>query len=187
MISRPSSGDVIHLQRLMQSPPVRRFVNGPKYKSTAQLSSELRAAGNSDFQPLVLHGRHRGEFLGSVGFLNWNHEPSSAEIYCFLTPFAWGRGLAREALDALISNAFKNTRVVGIFGVVSPRNLKSQRLVRALGMSFRGVLSKAENWQNGHYVFSITRSEHSYACKRTSGRDFLFPDSRSYRGRLTRR
>ena len=69
------------------------------------------------------------------------------EIGYILHPDLWGRGLAREALEAVIARMFEVRGQVALTADVDPRNLRSLGLLGRLG--FRETHRAVRTWQVG--------------------------------------
>ena len=70
---------------------------------------------------------HDGRVIGKAGC--WR----VPEIGYILHPDAWGQGLAREALTAVVAHVFANFAIPAITADVDPRNAASLRLLGRLG------------------------------------------------------
>lgn len=70
-----------------------------------------------------------GAVIGKAGFRRF------PEIGYILHPDHWGRGLAREALEAVIDRAFTHHRLPAIEADVDPRNTASLALLDRLGFA----------------------------------------------------
>ena len=75
---------------------------------------------------------HDGRVIGKAGC--WR----VPQIGYILRPDHWGRGLAREALTALIPLLFDRFPIPAITADVDPRNLASLALLRRLGFAETG-------------------------------------------------
>jgi RimJ/RimL family protein N-acetyltransferase len=84
--------------------------------------------GQGDDQVIVFEGR----VIGKAGL--WDNQ----EIGFILAPDLWGRGLAREALEAVISRA-RARGVKRIAADVDPRNAASIGLLTRLGFVRSGA------------------------------------------------
>jgi [ribosomal protein S5]-alanine N-acetyltransferase len=83
---------------------------------------EATASGLGDDQAVIFEGR----VIGKAGL--WDNK----EIGLILTPDLWGRGLAREALEAVIARA-RSGGLKRIAADVDPRNAASIGLLARLG------------------------------------------------------
>jgi RimJ/RimL family protein N-acetyltransferase len=78
------------------------------------------------------------------------------EIGYILHPDHWGRGLAREALSALIPALFARHAIDAITADVEPRNAASLRLLARLGFEETGRAARTyqvgDQWQDSVYL-----------------------------------
>ena len=79
-----------------------------------------------------------GRVIGKAGFYRL------PEIGYILHPDHWGRGLAYEALSALIERAFARFDMPALTADCDPRNTASHRLLEKLG--FREVRREKNTW-----------------------------------------
>lgn len=93
---------------------------------------------------------HDGRVIGKAGC--WR----VPEIGFILHPDYWGRGLAREALEAIIPTLFERFSVPAITADVDPRNLASLALLKGLGFEETGRASRTwlvgETWCDSIYL-----------------------------------
>jgi RimJ/RimL family protein N-acetyltransferase len=96
--------------------------------------------------------------LGDIGFRRF--EPRHAEIGFTLARQQQGRGIMREALEALLNHAFTQLDVHRVIANTDARNLASQTLLTRLG--FRLETVSVESWLEDGQWFD----EHGYALLR---------------------
>ena len=73
-----------------------------------------------------------------------------------LVPDKWGQGLASEAARAMAAWAFETLEAPLLCAICRPENHDSAKVMRRLGMRYRGV----ETWYEGpHAVYEMTRAE----------------------------
>lgn len=82
-----------------------------------------------------------GKVIGKAGL--WRFP----EIGFILDPAFWGRGFAREALEAVIGRAFAVHRLPHVTADVDPRNQRSLALLARLGFQETGRATRT--WQVG--------------------------------------
>ena len=75
-----------------------------------------------------------GELIGDLGIRVLPGDPRQAEVGITLAPSFQGRGLASEALRAVLRHLFQDLGLHRIHGSVDPRNTASMRLLRRIGM-----------------------------------------------------
>ena len=91
-----------------------------------------------------------GQAIGKAGL--WRFP----EIGFILHPDHWGRGYAREALEAVIARAFAVHRLPSLFADVDPRNAASLRLLTGLGFVETGrahrTQRRGDEWCDSLYL-----------------------------------
>ncbi|HEV7267808.1 MAG TPA: GNAT family N-acetyltransferase [Falsiroseomonas sp.] len=133
--------DFDDLTRLWGDPAVTRWIGGRPSTPEESWSRLLRYFGlwpALGFGYLAVVDRGSGAFLGDVGLADFHRDiaPSMhgmAEAGWTLGPAALGRGLATEALTALLEwyGAREDARAVGC--IVAPENAASLRVARKCG------------------------------------------------------
>ena len=83
-----------------------------------------------------------GEAIGFIA-LNFAGEgsgvdPKEYEIGWWLTPAAWGQGLAREGAAALRNEAFRRLAAPSILARINPQNAASLAVAQAVGLTADG-------------------------------------------------
>jgi ribosomal-protein-alanine N-acetyltransferase len=84
--------------------------------------------------------RADGALAGSCALFDILPQHRRATLGYLLAPDCWGRGLGREALDALIDYGFDDLRLARIEAEVDPCNRASRALLTRLGFRLEGVL-----------------------------------------------
>jgi [ribosomal protein S5]-alanine N-acetyltransferase len=106
--------------------------------------------------------KDKGKVIGSCGFLNRAPKHHRAEVGFELSKDYWGRGIAREALDAVIRYGFLHLELERIEALIEPDNLPSQKLVERKGFTKEGLLRHYE-YTRGKFddllIFSILKFE----------------------------
>jgi len=98
---------------------------------------ELQAEGRLR-QFVVIERSTRG-VVGALVLFNVDGS-GRGEVGYVLGRRDWGRGLAREALEALLTQAFAELELRRIDAHVDPRNVASHRLLLALGFRHEGTI-----------------------------------------------
>ena len=93
------------------------------------LESMIQAPADQSHDFIV---EHQGKVIGKAGC--WR----LPEIGFILRRDHWGRGLAREALRAVINSTFARFNLPALTGDVDPRNEASLRLLHGLGFEVTG-------------------------------------------------
>jgi RimJ/RimL family protein N-acetyltransferase len=132
---------------------VRAFIREPP-------ASPAYAPGTWEQFGIVL--RDTGELIGDCGVHVLEHDPQQAEFGITVASGWQGRGLAREALAALMAIVFGTLRKHRLSCSVDPRNVRSIALMERTG--FRREAHHRESlWLNGEWVddliFAMLRRE----------------------------
>jgi 8-oxo-dGTP diphosphatase len=90
-----------------------------------------RAAGTG--LTLLLSDRSDGSVLGAVG-LDWGVTWPEAVLGYWIAPAAQGRGLAGEAVRAVLDLAFDTLDLAGVFASAHPDNTASRRVLEKAGL-----------------------------------------------------
>jgi RimJ/RimL family protein N-acetyltransferase len=102
-----------------------------------------------------------GKVIGQV-YLNLDPQNVRAELGYSLSRKHWGKGLATEAAHAVMNWGFQTYGLNKVYATCDPRNERSRRVLRKLGMTEEGLLRQHLKWQGEfrdalHY--GILRSE----------------------------
>lgn len=84
------------------------------------------------------------QVIGSCGFLNLVVPHSRSDIGFELHKDFWGQGIAREAVEAVITYGFENMNLQRIQALIEPPNHSSQKMVERLGFIREGLLRNFE-------------------------------------------
>src|SRR5690606_31193208 len=103
-----------------------------------------------------------GRVIGSCGFLNLSHKHHRAEIGFELSREHWDKGIAGEALRAVIAHGFSRLELNRIEALIEPANSPSQKLVEKTGFTREGLLRDYEYTQGKFddlYMYSVLKRE----------------------------
>jgi ribosomal-protein-alanine N-acetyltransferase len=84
--------------------------------------------------------RQSGLFLGSGGFWRWDKRNLRGELGYDLGSAHWGKGLATEALEAIVRYGFEAMKLHSVEANVDPRNQGSIRVLEKLGFVQEGLV-----------------------------------------------
>ncbi len=85
-----------------------------------------------------------GQMIGNGGFHDWHHQHRKAELGYWLLPEFQGRGLASEAITAMINYGFAGMSLHRIEAEVETENTASSVLLRKLGFTLEGIKKECE-------------------------------------------
>ncbi|MFJ7826511.1 GNAT family N-acetyltransferase [Psychrobacillus sp. NPDC096623] len=103
-----------------------------------------------------------GKVIGSCGFLNMLTKHYRAEVGYELSKDYWSRGIASEALEAVVKYGYQHFQLERIEALIEPTNLPSQKLVEKLGFKREGLLRHYEytcGKFDDLYMYSIIKED----------------------------
>jgi RimJ/RimL family protein N-acetyltransferase len=95
--------------------------------------------------------RASGELVGDCAVHVLADQRATAEVGVTLAPDRQGRGLATEALGAIVSTLFEDHHMHRVFGQADDRNTAVHDLFRRLGFRCEGRLVEAD-WFKGEWT-----------------------------------
>ena len=104
-----------------------------------------------------------GRLVGTGGFVGWEREHARAEVGYVLNRVYWGRGLAAEALRAMISFGFARMGLNRIEARCIAENAASARVMEKAGMAYEGTLRQRELLKGAYQdmkLYAILKGEH---------------------------
>jgi RimJ/RimL family protein N-acetyltransferase len=142
ILRRARMEDLDAVHRLFSDPTVMRYWSRPEHETLEESRRWLQdlvdpEPGSDDF--LI---EHHGEVIGKAGA--W----ALPEIGFLLRPDHWGKGLAHEALTALIGHLFATYDLPELTAEVDPRNAASLRVLSKLGFVETGRAERTLLWRD---------------------------------------
>jgi RimJ/RimL family protein N-acetyltransferase len=135
--------DAAALLSILGDPEVTRYHNMPTMTTLIEAQSALerleqRYAARDTIRWAIEPVGH-GKMIGTVGLLRFDFEQRRAEVGYELARHWWGRGLAPEAVAAVIRYGFSVLRLHRIEAGVLPGNDASVRVLQKLGFLEEGT------------------------------------------------
>ena len=103
--------------------------------------SEHYRAG--DFFDWAVVDRESERMIGTCGFTRFHYETDCAEIGYVIHPAYWGRGIASEAVEAVIRFGFQRLDLNRIEAKFMEGNLASRRVMEKNGMVYEGMMRQS--------------------------------------------
>jgi len=164
VLRRARADDLEALHGIFTQPIAMRFWSTPPHTDLEQTRRWLRSmieAPPEQSEDFIVE--HAGRTIGKAGF---HRLP---EIGYILDPACWGRGLAHEALVAVLDHVFATRAIEAAEADVDPRNGASLRLLERLGFTERGRAARTwcvgGVWCDSVYL-SLPRERHVRARAR---------------------
>ena len=125
-----------------RDPEVSRFLTWDPHPNTKFTKAYLTCAGQQyrtgDFFDWAVVHRESGRMIGTCGFTTFHYESNVGEIGYVLHPAYRGRGLATEAVRAVMTFGFEELNLHRIEARFMEGNHASRRLMERVGMTFEG-------------------------------------------------
>ncbi|MFZ5969069.1 MAG: GNAT family N-acetyltransferase [Bacillota bacterium] len=108
-------------------------------ETKAVINRWLDSYDKSSFYLWAITSKENGELIGSIGLFVVNESDLCGDVgYCIGKKY-WGRGIAAEALKAVLNFAFINVGFNRIETYHSVNNPASGRVMQKCGMTFEGL------------------------------------------------
>jgi len=144
LLLRPIQPGDAELQfRFLNSPSITEHLGGPAELEDieAKHAKTMEFHAREGFGWLMLFERESGELVGHCGLKRVDHEAAKNigdfEIGWIIREDRWRRGLASEAIGAVLEWAFVTHRAPHVVALTAERNMPSWRLMEKLGMERR--------------------------------------------------
>jgi ribosomal-protein-alanine N-acetyltransferase len=129
----------------------------------------------STFRYFHLLDRMSGDVIGTCGFHNWFPEHRRAEIgYAMTSETQKGKGLMREALDAVLAHGFHEMNLNRVEAFIGPGNLPSLKLAQGAGFRQEGHL-RQHYFHNGalqdSLVFGLLKADYDTKRQEVGSRE----------------
>jgi ribosomal-protein-alanine N-acetyltransferase len=139
----PHARDGAALLGVLGDPEVTRYHNMPTLTTLAEAEAALdrleqRYAARDTIRWAIELVEH-GVMIGTVGLLRFDFEHGRAEVGYEIARRWWGRGLAPEAVAAVLRYGFSVVGLHRIEAGVLPENAASVRVLQKLGFAEEGA------------------------------------------------
>lgn len=142
LLRKAREDDLEAIHSVLSNAEATAYWYTPAYSTVAQskewLASMIQIPPQAGEDFMV---EHEGRVIGKAGF------HAFPQIGFIFHPDSWGKGLAREALAAVIRRAFAIHQLDFITADVDPRNERSLRLLN--GLHFQEVRREERTWYVG--------------------------------------
>lgn len=141
-LRKPQMSDMADLHDAMRQPQAMRYWAHPEHETPQQTAEylakmiESNSRGGDDF---VIE--HQGRVIGKAGM--WR----LPEVGFLLHPDHWGKGYAREVMEAIIEHLFTWHDTDHLMAEVDPRNAASLGLLARLGFQETHRATRTMQWR----------------------------------------
>ncbi len=150
--------DLAALVAMNRDPEVMRYIRAVGGEEEETRKAAALISDNQD-KPLgiwAVEGRDDGCFHGAAMLIRLP-EGDDIEVGYRLARAAWGRGIATEAALCLRDHGFESLGLEEIVAVADPGNAASHKVLRKIGLSFRGL--RRAYGVDGLHFFGLTRGD----------------------------
>jgi RimJ/RimL family protein N-acetyltransferase len=142
LVLRPfAPGDLDAFVAYRRDPEVARYQSWDTSFSRADAEAVLMPG---DWQQVAIADRETGALLGDCAVHALADQPATTEVGVTLAPASQGRGIAREALGALIADLFAAQAMHRVLAQADDRNVAVHRLLEHLGLRCEARLVEAD-------------------------------------------
>jgi len=168
VLRKPKDDDVHGFIRICSDRDAMRYYGIPGSDiKTPEAAQEQIDWCNSQFEKnagrWIITEKESDEYVGDIGFFNFDATSSKAEIGFRLVREYWNRGIVSKAVSQLLNIGFRVLNYNRIEAFVDSRNEGSRRVLMKNGFVHEGRLRQSE-FENNEYididVFSILREEY---------------------------
>ena len=159
LLRRMKKNDYHDMYEYSSNPDVTKYLTwepheNPSYtlRYLAYITTRYKAG---DFFDWAVIYREDKKMIGTCGFTSFSYEHNSAEIGYVLNPAYWGRGIAVEAVRAVMKIGFLTLNLHRIEAKYMLGNDRSRRVMEKAGMSFEGIQREAMLIKNQYATVGI--------------------------------
>ena len=169
-LRRMMVGDCYDMYEYASKPEVTKFLTWSPHSDIEYTKEYLQYIANhyrlGDFYDWAVILREEDKMIGTCGFTRFHTQHDSAEIGYVINPAYCGRGIATEAVMAVMAFGFDNLGLHRIEAKYIRGNDASRRVMEKVGMTFEGM-RRGEMLIKGNYrdigVCSILREDEKRA------------------------
>jgi ribosomal-protein-alanine N-acetyltransferase len=149
--------DAVAFHAILSVPEVTRFSNWPDQPAAEEAirfvrnMSGLFASGEGC--AWIIAARESREVLGAIRFNYFVHDWKCAGVGYELHPSAWGRGLATEALRAVVACGHDIFGMNRLEAWTLPGNAASDRVLEKSGFRYEGTLRQKARFKGAFHDF----------------------------------
>lgn len=103
------------------------------------LQKEYTTGRYSDFAIIL---KENSKMIGTVGFTSYDDKNKVAEVGYVISPEYWHRGIATEALSAILGIAFNELKAERVEAKYMPENIYSRCVMEKCHMQYEGTARK---------------------------------------------
>ncbi len=153
-------GDTLAFFELIENnrPRLEDFIAGIVSKTKSRTDTEIfmdeiiQKKFDKTYYPLVIIDKINNEFVGFFDVKNIDWSIPKAEIGYFIDKNQTGKGLAKKALEEIVSHFFYNLKFSKFLLRIHPENKPSINVAENCGFTVEGTIKKDYKKTNGEVV-----------------------------------
>lgn len=153
-LREPLQKDAIALLEVTQDEAVMKYYGMAPFESKAEALGEINWFNKIYTQKegirWVITEKGVGNYIGDIGFHNYETAHSRAEIGLKLAKAFWRKGIMTEALEQVLKYGFMVMQLNRIEAVVDPENAACLGLLKKAGFVEEGTLREYEHEAKGY-------------------------------------
>jgi [ribosomal protein S5]-alanine N-acetyltransferase len=161
MLREIKDEDIEMLFSLRSDPEVMKYVDKPLAKTQEDvmpLFSQMREdVKNNKGISWIIALKENHEMIGHIGFWRIDKENHRGEIGYMLRKKYFGKGLATEAIKAVVLHGFNNIKFHSVEANINPDNIASQKVLEKTGF-IREAFFKENYYFEGRFLDSAIYS-----------------------------
>ncbi|MEA5039558.1 MAG: GNAT family N-acetyltransferase [Clostridiaceae bacterium] len=143
LVRQYTMNDIDGLYKIMSHPQVHQYTKDKNHPwDRLKTEQYIQFFINKNFVTLdCFHGAIIEKASNNmIGFAGLNpYKKNEPEIEWKLGVAYWNKGYATEIGKEIISEAFRTTNIIGIYGMAEPENTASRRVLQKIGMKYLGI------------------------------------------------
>lgn len=169
ILRKITEGDAVLQDRVLNTPTVMKHLGGVKelHEIEAKHAKSMALYAREGFSFLMVIEKATGELVGHCGVKRVDHplapNPGDHEIGWLIREDRWRRGLAHEAMLAVLEWAFGRVDAPFVVAITNGSNTGSWKLMEKLGMERRADLDFTDDQFGGEtdplIQYAITREK----------------------------
>jgi len=155
------------LRNWASDPEVVKYLAWEPYDDVEAVRERIRYLmenyGRADFYDWFIELKEAGEVIGSIGFTAFDEDALSFEVGYVIGRQWWGRGIAAEALSAVLGFAFERVGAKSVTARHDVENAGSGRVMQKCGMTLVGTIPRGAENNRGVVdvcLYSISRDDY---------------------------
>lgn len=158
LLRQPTHEDIDALFRLRTNEVVMQYIGRPKPQNREDVATYIDRIRKDFEQSLgitwIISAKETGLAIGTMGLWRMDKENHRAEIGYLLDPEYQGRGIAAEAMHAVLNYGFNALKFHAVEANVDPLNEASKRLLLKTGFVQEGYFRESYFFE-GRFLDSV--------------------------------